>query len=154
MLDGGWEFTVSVSVAVAGEEDVRRGREMGESTRQKFEPHSWIGGRKWVEEARSTVAGRSSDGAVGRMKEGSSCQKAEIAAVGTRGKRRPTVGNNWSQPSLSFSLNSNFMRTGSVRPRQDGEVWAGGDKAQSTNEEGLWASKQVRKAQSSLKPSP
>ncbi|RVW72668.1 hypothetical protein CK203_056565 [Vitis vinifera] len=82
VLDGGWEFTVSVSVAVAGEEDVRRGR--------------------------------SSDGAVGRMKEGSSCQKAEIAAVGTRGKRRPTVGNNWSQPSLSFSLNSNFMRTGFV----------------------------------------
>ena len=31
VLDGGWKFTVSV--AVAGEEDVRRGREMGESTR-------------------------------------------------------------------------------------------------------------------------
>ena len=93
MLDGGWEFTVSVSVAMAGEEDVRRGREMGESTRQKFEPHSWIGGRKWVEEARSTVAGRSSDGAVGKMKEGS---KAKIAPMGTRGKKRPIVGNSWS----------------------------------------------------------
>ena len=91
VLDGGWEFTVSV--AVAGEEDVR---EMGESTRQKLEPHSWTGERKRAEEAKSTAVGRSSDGAVGRMKEGKACQKAKFALVGTRGKRRPTVGNNWS----------------------------------------------------------
>ena len=53
----------------------------------------WTGGRKRVEEARSTVVGRSSDGAVGRMKEGRVSQKVEIALVGTRGKRKPTVGN-------------------------------------------------------------
>ena len=45
--DGGWEFTISV--AVAGEEDVR---EMGQSTRQKLEPHSWTGGRKRAKEAK------------------------------------------------------------------------------------------------------
>ena len=62
---------------------------------------------------------------------------AEIAPVGTRGKRGLTVGNNWSQPSLSFSLNSNILRTRSAWPRQDGGVWAGKDKAQSTVKEGL-----------------
>ena len=67
VLDGGWEFTISV--VVVGEEDIRRGREMGESTRQEFEPHSWIGGRKRVEEASSTAVGRSIEGAVGRMKK-------------------------------------------------------------------------------------
>nr|CAN82412.1 hypothetical protein VITISV_039149 [Vitis vinifera] len=124
VLDGGWEFTISV--VVVGEEDIRRGREMGESTRQEFEPHSWIGGRKRVEEASSTAVGRSIEGAVGRMKKGRVSQMAEIAPVGTRGKRGPT----------------------------DGEVWAGGDKAQSTGEKGLRVSKQVRRAHSSLKPKP
>ena len=100
------------------------------------------------------AVGRSSDGAVGRMKEGKVCQKAEFAPVGTRGKRRPIEGNNWSQPSQSLSLNSNFLRTGYDGPRQDGDVWVGGDKAQSTVEVGLRASKQMRRAQSTLKPSP
>ena len=152
VLDGGWEFTISV--VVVGEEDVRRGREMGESTRQEFEPHSWIGGRKRVEEASSTAVGRSTEGAVGRMKKGRVSQMAEIAPVGTRGKRGPTVGNNWSQSSSSFSLNSNNLRNGSAGPKQDGEVWAGGDKAQSIGEKGLRVSKQVRRAHSSLKPKP
>ncbi|RVX19781.1 hypothetical protein CK203_005357 [Vitis vinifera] len=88
VLDRGWEFTVSV--AVAGEEDVRRGREMGLLM-----------------------------GAVGRMKEGKVCQKVDLAPVGTRGKRRPTVGNNLSQPSQSFSLNSNILR--SFRPPNKGK---------------------------------
>ena len=152
VLDRGWEFTVSV--AVAGEEDVRRGREMGESTQQKLEPHSWTGGRKRAEEAKSTAVGRASDGAVGRMKEGKVCQKVDFAPVGTRGKRRPTVGNNLSQPSQSFSLNSNILRTGYVGPRQDGDVCDGRDKAQSNVEDGLQASKQGKRAQSSLQPSP
>ncbi|RVW44201.1 hypothetical protein CK203_089450 [Vitis vinifera] len=87
-----WGMEFTISVVVVGEEDIRRGREMGESTRQEFEPHSWIGGRKRVEEASSTAV--------------------------------------------------------------DGEVWAGGDKAQSTGEKGLRVSKQVRRAHSSLKPKP
>ena len=115
VLDGGREFTVSV--AMNGEEDIRRGREMGKSTQQKLEPHLWTGGRKRAEEAKSTAVGRASNGAIGRMKEGKVCQKVEFALVGTRGKRRPTVGNNWSQPSQSFSLNSNILRTGYVGPR-------------------------------------
>ncbi|RVW29042.1 hypothetical protein CK203_088904 [Vitis vinifera] len=53
VLDGGWEFTISV--AVVGVEDIRRGREMGESTREEYEPHSWTGGRRRVEDARSTL---------------------------------------------------------------------------------------------------
>ena len=117
VLDRGWEFTVSV--AVAGEEDVRRGREMGESTQQKPEPHSWTGGRKRAEEAKSTAVGRASNGAISRMKEGKVCQKVDLAPVGTRGKRRPTVGNNLSQPSQSFSLNSNILR--SFRPPNKGK---------------------------------
>ncbi|RVW54473.1 Protein suppressor of K(+) transport growth defect 1 [Vitis vinifera] len=123
VLDGGREFTVSV--AMTGEEDIRQGREMGESTQQKLEPHLWTGGRKRAEEAKSTAVGRASNGAIGRMKEGKVCQKVEFALVGTRGKRRPT----------------------------DGDVWAGRDKAQSTVEDWLRASKEGRRAQSSLKPS-
>ena len=96
MLDGGWEFTISV--AVVGVEDIRRGREMGESTREEYEPHSWTGGRRRVEDARSTVEGRSSVGAVGKLKEGGDSQKVEVVSVGTLGKRRPKVGNSWFQP--------------------------------------------------------
>ena len=127
VLDGGWEFTVLV--AVTGKKDGRQGREMGESTWQKSELHTWTDGRKRVEEARSTAGGGSSVGAVGRTKEGRACQKAEIAPAGTRGVNRPTVGNNWSQPPRSFSLNSNFLRAGHAVPRQAREAWAGGDKA-------------------------
>ncbi|RVW59106.1 hypothetical protein CK203_104539 [Vitis vinifera] len=39
VLDGGWVFTISV--AVVGVEEVRQGREMGESTQEDFVPHSW-----------------------------------------------------------------------------------------------------------------
>ncbi|RVW53507.1 hypothetical protein CK203_104065 [Vitis vinifera] len=46
-----------ISVAVAGKEDGRQGKEMGESIRQKSELHTWTDGRKRVEEARSIVGG-------------------------------------------------------------------------------------------------
>ena len=105
---------------MAGKKDGRQGGEMGESTRQKSELHTWTDGRKRVEEARSTAGGGSSVGAVGRTKEGRACQKAEIAPAGTRGVNRPTVGNNWSQPPRSFSLNSNFLRVRPDEPRQVG----------------------------------
>ena len=55
VLDGGWVFTISV--VVAGAEDDRRGREMGESTQEDYEPHSWTGGRRLVEKAKSTAKG-------------------------------------------------------------------------------------------------
>ena len=42
IIDEGWVFTISVVVVEAKE--VRRGREMGESTQEDFVPHSWTGG--------------------------------------------------------------------------------------------------------------
>ena len=91
VLDGGWVFTISV--VVAGAEDDRRGREMGESTREDYEPHSWTGGRRLVEKAKSTAKGWSSNGVVGSVKEGEESQKTEDVSVGTHGKRRADVGN-------------------------------------------------------------
>ena len=55
VLDGGWVFTISV--VVVGAEDNRRGREMGESTWEDYESHSWTGGRRLVEKAKSTAKG-------------------------------------------------------------------------------------------------
>ncbi|KAL6312799.1 hypothetical protein AAG906_021431 [Vitis piasezkii] len=100
VLDGGWVFTISV--AVVGVEEVRRGREMGESTREDFVPHSWTCGGRRVERDRSTTDGR----------------PAGLEQVG--------------------------------------EAWAEGDKAYSNDEEGHRASnsKQERRAQSPLNPSP
>ena len=51
VLDGGWDFTVSV--AVVGKEDGRQVREMGESTWQLAEVHTGTVGRKREEEDRS-----------------------------------------------------------------------------------------------------
>ena len=42
VTDGDWVFTISV--AVIGAEDVRRGRVMGESTQEVFASHSGTGG--------------------------------------------------------------------------------------------------------------
>ena len=105
VLDGGWVFTISV--AVVGVEEVRRGREMGESTREDFVPHSWKCGGRRVERDRSTTNGSSSIRAVGKMKKGGESQKAEIIPVGTHGKRGPEVVNSWFLPSSLSILNSN-----------------------------------------------
>ena len=104
---------------------------------------------------RSTAERRSFVGAAGKMKEGGDSQKAESIPMGTHGKRSE-VGNSWFQPSSSFILNSNKQRIGPIGPKQDGEVWAGGDKAHSIDEEGHRASnsKQERRAQSPLNPRP
>ncbi|WJZ95283.1 hypothetical protein VitviT2T_014063 [Vitis vinifera] len=105
VLDGGWVFTISV--AVVGVEEVRRGREMGESTREDFVPHSWTCGGRRVERDRSTTDGSSSIRAVGKMKKGGESQKAETIPVGTHGKRGPEVVNSWFLTSSSSILNSN-----------------------------------------------
>ena len=97
----------TISIAVVGVEDDRRGREMGESTWEDNEPHLWIDGGRMVGKARSTTKGRSYDGAADRMKEGGDSQKTEAVPVGTHGKRRSEVGNSWFQPSSLFNLNSN-----------------------------------------------
>ncbi|RVW12364.1 hypothetical protein CK203_108094 [Vitis vinifera] len=92
VLDGGWVFTISV--VVVGVEEVRRGREMGESTREDFVPHSWKCGGRRVERDRSMTNGSSSVRAVGKMKKGGESQKAETIPVGTHGKRGLEV---WSE---------------------------------------------------------
>ena len=154
VLDGGWVFTISV--AVVGVEEVRGGREMGESTREDFVPHSWTCGGRRVERDRSTTDGSSSVGAVGKMNKGGESQKAETIPVGTHGKRGPEVVNSWFLTSSSSILNSNKQRLGSAGLEQVGEAWAEGDKAYSNDEEGHRASnsKQERRAQSPLNPSP
>ena len=114
VLDGGWDFTVSV--AVAGKEDGRQVREMGELTRQLAEAHTGTVGRKREEEGRSTVGKGSSVGAVGRTMEWRGAQKAENALGRTRGKNKMSVGNSWSQPPLNS--NSKRQRVGSAGPKQ------------------------------------
>ena len=70
VLDGGWDFTVSIAVAV--KEDDRQVREMGESTRQLAEAHM---------------------GTVGKTMEWRGSQKAEHAPGRTSGKNSTSVGN-------------------------------------------------------------
>ncbi|KAL6338543.1 hypothetical protein AAG906_020650 [Vitis piasezkii] len=65
VLDGGWVFTILV--AMVGVEDVRRGREIGESTREDYEPHLWTG----------PLLGR-----LARMKEGGDSQNLEAVPWG------------------------------------------------------------------------
>ena len=106
VLDGEeWVFTISITVVEV--EEVRRGREMGESIREDFVPHSWTCGGRRVERDRSTTDGNSSVGAVSKMNEGGESQKAETIPVGTHGQRGPEVVNSWFLPSSSSILNSN-----------------------------------------------
>ena len=67
VIDGDWVFTISV--AVVGDEEVRKGRAMGESTRVVVESHSGTGGGRWEERVRSTARGSFRVGEVGRKKK-------------------------------------------------------------------------------------
>ena len=64
VVDGGWDFTVSVAVAV--KEEGWQVREMGESTRESAETHMGTVGSKREEKGRSTAGKGTSVGAVGR----------------------------------------------------------------------------------------
>ncbi|RVW12316.1 hypothetical protein CK203_104211 [Vitis vinifera] len=154
VLDEGWVFTISIVVVEV--EEVRQGREMGESTREDFMPHSWTCGGRWVKRDRSTIDGSSFVGAVGKMNKGGEIQKAETIPVGTHGKKGPEVVNSWFLTSSSSILNSNKRRLGPVRLEQVGKAWAEWDKAYSNDEEGHRASnsKQERRAQSPLNLNP
>ena len=83
----------TISIAMVEVEEVRQGREMGESIREDFVPHSWTCGGRRVERDRSTTDGSSSVGAVGKMKKGGESQKAETIPMGTHGKRGLEVVN-------------------------------------------------------------
>ena len=145
VLDGGWDFTISI--AVAGKEYGMQVRKMGESTRHLVEAHTRTVGRKREEEDRSTVGKGSSVGVVGKTMEWRGGQKAENAPMKTRGTNRTTVGNNW--PPTSFSSNSKSQRAGFVGPRQAGSV-----KAHSNLVAEIRASKHMTKAHSFSKPNP
>ncbi|WJZ94569.1 hypothetical protein VitviT2T_013414 [Vitis vinifera] len=90
VVNGGWDFTVSVVVAV--KEEGWQVREMGESTRQSTKTHKGTGGSKREEEGRSTAGKGTSVGAVGRTLEWRGGQKAENAPGRTRGKNKTLVG--------------------------------------------------------------
>ena len=55
VIDGDWVFTIFF--AVVGIEELRRGRVMGESTREVLESHSGTSGGRQEERDRSTVGG-------------------------------------------------------------------------------------------------
>ena len=143
VVDGGWDFTVSVAVAV--KEEGWQVREMGESTRQSAETHKGASGSKREEEGRSTTGKGTSVGAVGRTLEWRGGQKAENAPGRTRGKNKMLVGYSLSQPPLQ--LDSKRQRAGSAGPKQ-----AGGAKAQLTLQDGFRGSKVMSRAHPFSKP--
>ena len=145
VLDGGWDFTISV--AVVGKEDGMQVREIGESTRHLAEAHSGTAGRKREDEDRSTAGKGSSAGAVDRTMEWRGGQKAKNAPGRTRGTNRMKVGNSW--PPTFFSSNLKSLRAGGAGPRQASRV-----KAQSNLVDEIWASKHLSRAQSFSKPRP
>ena len=67
VINGDWVFTIFV--AVVGVEEVKRGRVMGEPTREAFESHSGTGGGRREERDRSTVGGSFRVGEAGRKKK-------------------------------------------------------------------------------------
>ena len=153
VMDEGWVFTISV--VVVGAEEVKRGREMSELTREVFATHSGTGGRKQVERDRSTTYGSSCVGPTSRKKKGGEMQKTKAFPMGTLGKRGQVAGNSWFQPDSSSILNSNKLSIGPDGSEKADEAWAGGDKAHS-NKKGHRASfsKLKRMTHSLPNPSP
>ena len=142
VIDEDWVFTIYV--AVVGVEEVRRGKVMGESTREVFESHSGTGGGRREERDRSTARGSFRVGEAGRKKKGGERSLVKVLPVGTCGKSGQVVGNSW------FSLNLKKLNFGLVGTEMASVTMAGGDKAFS-NENGRAFE---RKAQSLPKSSP
>ena len=103
VIDGNWVFTISV--VVLGDEDVKRGRVMGESTREVCASHLGTGGGRRGERVRSMTEGRCHVGEDGRMKKGGERGMVVVFPVETRGKSGQDEGNSWfltpSLPSLN-----------------------------------------------------
>ncbi|RVW81773.1 hypothetical protein CK203_049539 [Vitis vinifera] len=102
VVDGSWDFTVSVTVV--GKEDGMQARKMGELTRHLAEAHSGIAGRRREVEDRSTAGKVSLAEAADRLMEWREGQKAGNAPGRTRGTKWTEEGNSW--PPTSF--NSKF----------------------------------------------
>ncbi|KAL6347508.1 hypothetical protein AAG906_026030 [Vitis piasezkii] len=108
MGDGFYYFS-----CVVGVEDDRRGKEMGESTREDYEPHLWTGGGRLVVKAKSTAKGRSS-GAASKMKEGGESQKI---------KKFPPVepkqvGEVWVEGDKAHSNDEEWHRASNAMPKR------------------------------------
>ena len=84
VTDGDWVFTIFV--VVVGDEDVRRGRVMGELTWEAFASHSGIGGGRRGERVRSTARGRCRVREDSRMRKEGERGMATFLSEGTRGK--------------------------------------------------------------------
>ena len=145
VVDGGWDFTVSVTVV--GKEDGKQDRKMGELTRHLAEAHSGIAGRRREVEDRSTAGKVSLAGAADKLMEWREGQKAGNAPGSTRGTKRTEEANSW--PSTSFNSKFKSLEAGGVGPKQEGKV-----KAQSNLMDEIWASKHLSRAQYFSKPRP
>ena len=121
VIDGDWVFTISV--AVVGGEEIRRGRVMGESTREGFESHSGTGGGRREEKDRSTAQGSFRVGETSRKKKEEERCSTEVLLAGTRGKNGQCMGNN------SLSLNSKNLNYGPVGIEMAGEASTDEDEA-------------------------
>ena len=75
VIDGGWVFTISITMV--GVEDERRVRGMGESTRGGFESHSWTCGKMLDEKANPMAKCWSLNGVVNGIQGGVESQKGE-----------------------------------------------------------------------------
>ncbi|KAJ9687807.1 hypothetical protein PVL29_013850 [Vitis rotundifolia] len=140
VTDGDWVFTVAV--VVVGEENVRRGKVKGGSTREALASNMGTGGGRRVENFRSTVGKRCRVGEDDRTRKGGERGMAVVLAEGTCSKGE--------QVRSSLNLNSNKTVDGPVEEKGAGEVRAGGDEASAA--EGCRAYE--RKAQSLSKIGP
>ena len=121
VIDGDWVFTISV--AVVGEEEARRDRVMGESTRKGSESHPGTGGGRREERDRSTVGSSFYVGEAGRNEKEGERSSTEALPVGTRGKNGQSMGNSW------FNSNSKKLIFGPEETTTEGKASASGNEA-------------------------
>ena len=121
VIDGDWVFTMFI--AVIGDEEVRKGIAMGESTRVVLESHSGTGGGRREERLRSMAGGGFRVGEVGRKKKGEERRSADVLPVGTRAKSGQAMVNSW------FSSNSKKLNFGPVGTEMTGIATTDGDEA-------------------------
>ncbi|KAJ9701248.1 hypothetical protein PVL29_006548 [Vitis rotundifolia] len=119
VTDGDWVFTVAV--VVVREENVRRGKAKGESTREALTSNMGTGGERRVEKFKSTAGKRCRVGEDDRMRKGGERGTTVVLAEGTCSKGE--------QVQSSPSLNSNKTDDGPVEEKGAGGVRAGGDEA-------------------------
>ena len=121
VIDGDWVFTISV--AVVGEEEARRDRVMGESTRKGSESHPGTGGGRREERDKSTAGGSFRVGEASRNEKEGERSSTEALPAGTRGKNGQSMGNSW------FNSNSKKLIFGPEGTAAQGKASASGNEA-------------------------